>query len=92
MPFDYSTENEIEKFEEETAREISRKCKEFIFLMRDEYDADVLGIGEKVRGKFLNLKSFEDYNIKEKFKNYDIEIETKFKIRHSGIIYKKERK
>ena len=90
LPYDYELESEVENFEKDTAEEISRKSEQFITMVRDEYGADVLGIGEKARKKFWDLKHYNEYNWDEKFKEYSIEVETKFKIRHSGIMYRRK--
>lgn len=93
LPYDYELEDddEVDEFEKDCEEEISRRCKEFIVSMRDEYDSDVLGFGEKAKGYFLDINKYNEYNWKEKFKEYDIEVTTKFKIRHSGVSYR-ERK
>lgn len=91
LPYDYELEDEVEEFERSCAKEISTRCKEFIISMRDEYDSDVLGFGEKAKGCFLNINDYNEYKWQEKFKEYDIEVTTMFKIRHSGITYR-ERK
>lgn len=90
MPYNYDLNSEIEEFEMYAAEEISKKSVDFIKDVRDNYGSDILGIGEKIRKDFLDLKSFEEYDWEKMFKEYDIEVETKFKIRHSGIIYRRE--
>lgn len=91
LPYDYELESEIEDFEKNTAEAISKKSEEFVKIMRDEYGADVFGIGEKARGCFVDLKEFNEYNWDEKFRDYEIEVETNFKIRHSGIMYRRKK-
>lgn len=90
MPYNYDLNNEINEFEKYAAEEISAKSEEFIKNIRDDYGADILGIGEKMRKYFRDLPAFNEYNWEERFRNYEIEVETKFKIRHSGIIYRRE--
>lgn len=92
LPYDYEVEDEVDKFERSCAKEISKRCKEFIVLMRDEYNSDVLGFGEKAKGCFWNMDGYNEYNWKEKFKEYDVEVTTAFKIRHSGITYRERKK
>lgn len=91
LPFNYNKENEVVEFEKSCAAEISKRCSEFIKNMRDDYNADVIGLGEKAKKYFAENKSYQEYNWREKFKEYDIEVETKFKIRHSGIMYRKDK-
>jgi hypothetical protein len=88
LPYGYDLENNVEGFEKESAELISNMCASFITKMRDEYNADIFGIGEKAKRNFTDLKSYEEYNWKEKFKEYSIEVETKFKIRNAGITYR----
>ncbi|MDO5398619.1 MAG: Ger(x)C family spore germination C-terminal domain-containing protein [bacterium] len=91
LPYDYEIEDEVEEFEKSCAKEISKRCREFIISMRDEYNADILGFGERAKGCFWDMNEYNEYNWQEKFKEYDIEVTTMFRIRHSGITYR-ERK
>lgn len=91
LPFNYNKENEVMEFEKSCAAEISQRCSEFVKDMRDNYNADIVGIGEKVKKYFMDINSYHEYNWREKFKEYDIEVETKFKIRHSGTIYRRNK-
>lgn len=88
LPFDYNLENDVEEFEKNSSDEISRQCTDFIKKMRDEYNIDILGIEEISKRYFFDMNSFSNYNWKKQFKEYDIKVETKFKIRHSGITYR----
>lgn len=88
LPFDFNLESQVTEFEKNSADEISRHCTDFVRSMRDDYDADVLGIAEKAKKHFIDIKSYEEYNWKKNFKEYDIKVNTKFKIRHSGVMYR----
>lgn len=76
---------DINKIQENSKRYIEEACTEFIVNARDEMQCDIMGIGEKVKYKFLVNKSFNEYDFQEDFKNYDIEIDAKFKIRRTGM-------
>lgn len=81
----YSLEQEISDFENKAAQIISDSCAEFIKSVRDEQNADVLDIGMKAKKAFLTNKDFEDYNWREKFKEYEIYVNTNFEIRRTGL-------
>ena len=44
-----------------------------------------MGFGEKIKHKFLTNQRFNEYNFKEDFKNYEIKVETEFKVRRVGL-------
>ena len=91
LPYDYELEDDVDEFEKSCAKEISSRCTSFVTNVRNDYNADILGFGEIAKKRFLNLEKYDEYNWKEKFKEYEIETETVFKIRHSGTTYR-ERK
>lgn len=87
----YSLEQEISDFENRVTQIISESCSDFIKGVRDEQNADVLGIGMKAKKAFLTNDDFENYNWREKFKEYEISVNTDFKIRRSGLTLSERR-
>ena len=81
----YTLEQEINDFENRVTQIISKNCENFIKSVRDEQDADVLDIGMKAKKAFLTNDEFEAYNWREKFKEYEISVNTNFKIRRTGL-------
>ena len=88
LPYDYELEDDVDEFEKSCAKEISTQCTSFVTDLRNSYNADVLGFGEIAKKRFFNLEKYNEYNWDEKFKEYEIETETLFKIRHSGTTYR----
>ncbi len=83
------TEQDIGKFEQEAESAITEYAYSFLNRVRDEYNSDIIGIGESAKTKFLTEKDFEDYKWEEKFKTLKYNIYTEFKIRRSGLIIRK---
>ena len=75
----------IAEFEDETKKEINSACEEFIKSVRDNYDSDIVGIGLEAKKLFWTNKEFEEYNWRKKFSEYDISVDTDFKIRRTGL-------
>ena len=92
LPYDYKLEDDVDEFEKSCAKELSSQCTRFITNVRNNYNADILGFGEIAKKRFLNIEKYNEYNWKEKFKEYEIETETVFKIRHSGTTYREREK
>lgn len=82
---DYVLEKDIKNFEKNAKQEIDSACSEFIKKVRDEFDADVLGLGLKAKKLFLTNKSFEEYDWRKEFKNYEISVDCDFKVRRTGL-------
>ena len=75
----------IDELEQDITDDINYACEEFIMRTRDELGCDVVGFGEKIKCKFLTNKKFNEYNFKDDFKNYDIKVETEFRVRRVGL-------
>lgn len=90
LPAEYKLEENIESFEDEVEEEISRKCMEFLYKIRDEYGTDLIGIGEVAKTKFMTYKDFDEYDWNKMFHEYDININTDFKIRRTGLMIRKD--
>jgi len=79
-------ETNVSKFEQEASSALSDAAKDFLEKMRDEYRADVIGIGEAAKLKFLTEKDFYDFDWESKFTDLDYDISSEIKIRRSGLI------
>lgn len=97
LEFDIYSFNEDDKIDENTA-EFEQHCEDimnsefenFIKNMRDNYGSDIMGIGEKAKKCFWNLKSYNEYDWENQFPDYDISVDTELKTRHSGLTAKEE--
>lgn len=83
-------EKDISHFEEMAKKEIEDACTEFIRYTRDTYNADILALGLKAKKYFLTDESFKEYNWREKFKEYEISVETDFKVKRTGLTIREE--
>ena len=75
----------MEALEEDITKEINAAGEQFIKKIRDEMDCDPLGLEEKMEYNFLTNHQLERYDFKNDFKNYDIEVNTEFRIRRIGM-------
>lgn len=82
---DYVLEKDIENFEKTAKEEINTACSEFVKKVRDEFDSDILGLGLKAKGTFLTNKSFEEYDWRKEFKDYEISVDCDFRVRRTGL-------
>ena len=82
MPYEDININELEQ---EITNAISDYAKNFIIRMRDEYKCDILGLEKHIKREFLTIDKLSNYNFKEDFINYDIEINPDFNIRRIGM-------
>lgn len=82
---DSSLEENIAGFEEAAKKEIEKACVDFIKKTRDEFDTDVVAFGIIAKRQFLTNKDFDEYNWREKFKDYEINVEARVKVRRTGL-------
>lgn len=87
---DYLVENDIKNFEESSKDAIKQYCKYFFEKTLNEYGVDVLGFAQHSKKKFLTNKDFLEYVQNEDFKDYDINIDTEFYVRRSGMTLRSE--
>ncbi len=74
--------------ENRTSETIRNKVAEMLQKTIDEYDADICGIGRYVKGEFLTLDEWKNFNWSEQYKNTAFNIDVKFKVRRTGLIIK----
>lgn len=82
---DSSLEENIAGFEQSAKKEIEKACVNFIKKTRDDFDTDVVAFGIVAKRQFLTNKDFDEYNWREKFKDYEINVEAKVKVRRTGL-------
>lgn len=82
---EYMLENNLDNFENTAKEEIDRACTDFIDYTRNVYKSDVLCLGMSAKKKFMTNKDFNDYNWREKFGEYDIYVDSDFKVRRTGF-------
>lgn len=79
---------EIEKLEQKIAESMKKRLKALTAKMQTEYTADVFGFGAILQqNKAQEWKKIED-KWDETFRNLDVEINTKVRIRNTGILMK----
>ena len=86
IPTNYDSVEQIEDIEAEARESINTGAEEFIRRCQEKYGFDVLHLGNKIKSKFLTLKSYEDYDFKNHFTDFKINVETDMEIRRSGLI------
>lgn len=90
LPSDYIAENDIKSFEESSKDAIEQYCKYFLETTLSEYEVDVLGFAQNSKKNFLTYNSFLDSVENENFKDYEINIDTEFYVRRSGMTLRSE--
>lgn len=90
LPADYVTENDIGDFEEISKEAIKSYCGEFLNKTLKEYNVDVLGLARSAKKDFLTYQEFSEHNWSSEFKDYDININTEFYVRRSGMTMRSE--
>lgn len=90
LPADYLAENDIKNFEESSKNAIKQYCEYFFERTLNEYGVDVLGFAQHSKKNFLIYKDFLEYAQNEDFKDYEINIDTEFYVRRSGMTLRSE--
>ncbi len=85
IPTKYDSISQIDSIEKEAMQSINTACNDFIEKCQQSYNADVLQIGNKIKSKFLTLKSYEEYDFSKKFKEFKFNVSTDLEIRRSGM-------
>ncbi len=85
IPTKYDSISQIDSLEKEAMQSINTACNAFIEKCQQSYNADVLQIGNKIKSKFLTLKSYEEYDFNKKFKEFKFTVSSELEIRRSGM-------
>ena len=75
----YHNEENIDKLKQNIEISIKDAVNDFLYKTSREYDSDIVGIGEKVRYKFLTYWDLQDYNWEEQYSKCEFETEVEFK-------------
>lgn len=79
------TENIIEEFEKQASKEFNDAAEQFLQRTRDEFNSDIIGIGSKTKLLFLTEDEYKSLNWEEKYKTIKFKVDSKFKIRRTGL-------
>lgn len=90
LPADYVAEYDIEDFEKLSKEAIKSYCEEFLEKTLFEYDVDVLGLARSAKKEFLTYQEFSEHDWSSEFKDYNIDINTEFYVRRSGMTMRSE--
>ena len=86
---DKYTENNIKDFEKASSEALKESTIKFLKKTRDEFDSDIIGIGQKARKNFLTEADFEQFNWKERYKDIKFDVNVTLNIRRTGLISRK---
>lgn len=81
---DYSNEILFQQLEERVRNEAKKEIEAVYYKIQQQYDADILGFGERVKA-YLPAEWNKIDNWREKFKKAKLEIEIEVKIRRVGM-------
>ena len=84
LPATFSDED-IDKFEQEAENATSKVCEKFITHCRDNLDTDILNFSNVAKRNFWTITAYNNYNFKEKFKDFHITVSTELNIRRAGM-------
>lgn len=90
MAADSYTENDVAGFEREASDALNKAAKTFLEKTRDEFQADIIGVGSYARRRFWTDKEFEAFNWEEKYQNITFNINSEVKIRRTGLVSKRK--
>ena len=90
LPANYITEYDVTSFEKESKKYIEDACKKFIDKTINEYHADILGFITKAKKSFATYNKFTENDWSSTFSDYEIEINTEFYVRHSGMTMRED--
>jgi spore germination protein KC len=74
--------------EKKASEIIEREVASMLKKTTEEYDSDICGIGRYVKGKFLTLDKWKNFNWDEKYSSTEFSINVKLKVRRTGLIIK----
>lgn len=87
--FDYTTEKNIQNVENTTNKYITNLLTSYLYKSSKEYNADLIGFGNKLSTKYLTLDDFQNIHWNNIFKNsiYNVNVKTKI---NSSYMFNKE--
>lgn len=84
VPASFSSED-VDKFEQEAEKSIEKACSAFISYCRDKLGADILNFSNVAKRNFWTISKYDEFNFKERFKEFDISVDAELEIRRSGM-------
>jgi hypothetical protein len=92
LPSDYLVENDLQTFEDSVKQNIQTAGEKLLYRTSQEWNADILGAGERIKKQFLTVQKFEEFNWKEKYKQAQFEVEPQFEVKRTGLTARVEQK
>ncbi len=86
LPADYNIESDIEGFEKSSEEYMNSAMTAFVKEMYEKYDSDIFKLRQKSKSKFLTNDRYGEFKDTVKFSEFDIKVNTEFKIRRTGLI------
>lgn len=85
---DYSTDEKQKEVINQLEQSLEKRISETIKKVQTDYGTDIFGFGDLFSKKYpKQMKALED-NWSESFKQIEVKVTSKIKIRNSGVIYK----
>lgn len=86
--FNYESEENIEIFQKAAEDYIRDGIKKYLEKNTKIYKTDTNGFGNKVKGRFLTWKEWEEFDWYSKFKEATYDVEVNLTVRRPGLIVK----
>ena len=80
-----AVEERLGEFSNQASADLKREIENFL-LKTKEMKADIVGFGSYAKRNFLDEKSFENYNWKEKYPSSIINVNVDFEVRRTGLV------
>ncbi len=77
--------------EEKAGELIKSEVSKMLKKTTEEFDSDICGFGRYVKGKFLTLDDWKNFNWAEQYRNTEFNVQVKLKMRRTGLIIKSMR-
>ena len=88
---DMAVEDHLDQFADEATEEIKAEINHFLSKTL-EMGTDIVGFGSFAKRNFLDTKSFDNYNWKERYKDAEINVDVDFMVRRTGLVVRSEDK
>lgn len=82
---DYTTDQNFALLTEYIRQTCAQNMNDLMFKLQKEYNADILGLGNKLVYNFLTTREWEAFNWRERYKDAEININVDLQIDRTGI-------
>lgn len=89
MPDNFFSDTDLDEFEKTASEEISAACSKFVEEAVKKNKSDILGFRNMAKSKFLTNSQYN--REKDKIMDYNIEINTRFLARRTGLTVKEKK-